>query len=133
MKHTIIPLLQQRMDKCTREQFWAVAALTAADGFLATHVDDIASKIPSCILLFAMTAATVWGILIIVDRHFAFYRNRAALASLLKGEPDVPDFLKAHGDPIRSLFTLSGVVFYLGWVVLGCVLCYVAVLTNHCS
>src|SRR6266849_222986 len=93
MKDTIISLLQQRMDKCTREQVWAVAALTAADGFLATHVADIASKIPSCILLFAMTAATAWGIFIIVDRHFAYYKNRAALASLLEGEPDVPDFL----------------------------------------
>jgi hypothetical protein len=101
MKDTIISLLQQRMDKCTREQVWAVAALTAADGFLATHVADIASKIPSCILLFAMTAATAWGIFIIVDRHFAYYKNRAALASLLEGEPDVPRLFKASWQSSR--------------------------------
>jgi len=37
MKHTILSILQQRMDKCTNEQWWAVAALTAADAFIVTR------------------------------------------------------------------------------------------------
>ena len=34
MKETILQLLQQRMDKCTTEQFWAVAMVTGLDAFV---------------------------------------------------------------------------------------------------
>ena len=126
MKPTIIPLLQQRMDKCTTEQFWAVAALTAADGFAITSAKSIVAAVTRCSVLFVLTIAVVWGVLFIIGRHRAYYKNRAAMVTLLQGEQDVPDFLKTPADP-WSFNSLSGVVFYVGWVVLGCILCYYAV------
>lgn len=123
MKDTIVPLLQQRMDKCTNEQFWAVASLTAADGFVVATHRDIAERIPPWFVLGAITTATIYGIWFVIQRHFAYYRNRKAMASLLAHEQDVPEFLK-HKPNLCSINSLSGVVFYVSWIVAGCVLCY---------
>jgi hypothetical protein len=123
MKETIITLLQQRMDKCTTEQFWAVASLTAADGFVIQS-----DKVSSGIALVAITIDTIYGVFFIFDRHFAFYRNRKLMGSLFKDERDAPDFLKTEPNPFR-FYSLSGVLFYLLWVVLG----YVAVIATRCG
>jgi len=126
MKEIIIPLLQQRMDKCTSEQFWTVGALTAADAFIITKGQVVGPKMPfSWILIALITVATVWGVRIIVSRHNAYYRNRAAMVLLLGNEKDVPDFLKNPANP-WTFNSLSGVVFYVLWVVAGWGLCFFA-------
>jgi len=76
------------MHKCTTEQFWAVASLTAADGFVIQS-----DKVSSGIALVAITIATIYGVFFIFDRHFAFYRNRKSMGSLFKDERDAPDIL----------------------------------------
>jgi hypothetical protein len=102
-------------------------------GFVATRADDLISKMPWWFLLGVMTLATVWGVFVVVDRHFAFYRNRNAMALLLESDQNVPGFLQRHVKPLGSFYTLAAVLFYVGWVVLGCVVCYFAVLTNRCT
>ena len=126
MKATMISLLQQRMDKCTNEQFWAVASLTAADAFIVTAGKNVWSKIPYPFLLGAITLVTAYGIYFIIHRHFAFYRNRTAIALLLADDPDAPDFLKTEPN-LRTFNSLSGVAFYVVWVGLGYAMCLFAI------
>jgi hypothetical protein len=127
MKDTIIQLLQQRMDKCTNEQFWAVASLTAADGFVVSSHKDIAEITPAWLVLTAISAAAIYGIWFVIQRHFAYYRNRRAMVTLLAHEHDAPDFLKRKSSPC-SANSLSGVAFFVGWILAGCILCYFAML-----
>ena len=127
MKETIINLLQKRMDKCTTEQFWAVASLTAADAFIVSSREQLLHGLPRWFLLALITFASVYGVLFVIQRHLGFYRNRDAMAALLSDERDVPEFLR--DEPRRRSFnSLSGVMFYVGWIVLGCVVCYVVTL-----
>ena len=127
MKETIIALLQQRMDKCTTEQFWAVASLTAADAFVVSGRDQLLQSLPRWVLLSLITFASAYGVLFVIQRHLGFYRNRDAMARLLADERDVPDFLR--DEPRRRSFnSLSGVMFYVGWILLGCIICYAVTL-----
>jgi hypothetical protein len=122
MKDIIIPLLQQRMDKCTNEQFWAVAVLSAADAFFISEGQGRLAAIPTWLALAMLTLGTAYGVLFIIDRHRAYYRNRDAMAKLLEGEPDVPDFMRGPSK-LRTFTALSGVSFYVGCVIVGYVLC----------
>ena len=45
-KDTLMSNLQQRMDKCTTEQFWAVAAMTALYAALISHASALPWGIP---------------------------------------------------------------------------------------
>ena len=128
MKHTILSILQQRMDKCTNEQWWAVAALTAADAFIVTRHTNVGSNLW---VFVAITVATIWGICIIIQRHFAYHRNRAAMALLVEDEQDVPAFLKSRPNAWSFRSVLSGVLFYVVWVLLGWILCSVAILADR--
>lgn len=123
MKNTIASLLQTRMDKCTAEQFWAVATLTAADSFFISQSRGALASIPRCFLLFAVAAATIYGIWFVIGRHRAYYKNRLSLASLLSDEKDAPDWLKRPPN-LSTRNSLSGVLFYVGCLVVGCILCF---------
>ena len=79
----------------------------------------------------AITAATIWGICIIIQRHFAYHRNRAAMALLVEDEQDVPAFLKSRPNAWSFRSVLSGVLFYVVWVLLGWILCSVAILADR--
>jgi hypothetical protein len=124
MKEAIVSLLQQRMDKCTTEQFWAVAILTGSDVFIITQAQNLAVKICYGILLVGISVATVWGVGFIIERHCGWYRSRVALASLLQNEPDVPRGLKTSPNFWDWKSLVFGVGFYVVWVLAGCVLCY---------
>ena len=129
----MISLLQQRMDKCTTEQFWAVAILTGTDVFIITQAQNLAAKMPYWILLLVISLVTVWGVCFIVERHFGWYRSRHVLASLLQNEPDVPERLKRFPN-FWSLNSLAfGVGFYVVWVLAGCVLCYLTAPNVSCA
>ena len=68
-----------------------MASLTAADAFIVAS-RDILSKVPWLVLT-VLTAASLYAILFVIQRHRAYYRNRDAMAVLLAGECDVPEFL----------------------------------------
>ena len=133
MKATMISILQQRMDKCTTEQFWAVAILTATDVFIVTQAQNPAAKVPYCALLTAITIATVWGVFFIWERHCGWFRNRVDLASLLQNEADLPERLKRFPKFWSFKSLVFGVGFYIAWVLSGCVLCYFAAPNVSCS
>src|SRR5437764_14677141 len=94
MKSVIVPILQQRMDKCTSEQFWAVAALLAADAFVVDKRSVLLAAFPRWALLLFVCAATAYAIWFIIQRHVGYYRYRDDLAVLLAHEQDVPEFLQ---------------------------------------
>ena len=124
MKDTLIILLQQRMDKCTTEQFWAVASLTTADGFVINCWSQITESVPAWMILGAITWATMYGAIFIISRHIAYYHNRRELARLLADVDIAPANLKRMPS-LRSYNSLSGVVFYVSWILLGCFFCFV--------
>lgn len=41
VKDALLGVLQQRMDTCTTEQFWAVGAITGLDAFLLTQAAQV--------------------------------------------------------------------------------------------
>jgi hypothetical protein len=127
MKTTIVMLLQQRMDKCTNEQFWAVAATTGMNAFLLSQKTTISSCINTTALLIILAVVTIYAIFFIINRHIGYYQNWNAMQNFLENESDVPNFMKLQLNP-RSWKQLSGVVFYISWVVLGSigvVFCYI--------
>lgn len=119
MKEAIANVLQQWMDKCTSEQFWAVATLTGFNAFIISQKEDILAALPSWGVLVAVGLATAWGLYYIIHRHVAYYFLRGELVELLKNEHGIPVFLKTRPNKWRAS-SLTGVIFYAGWVlVLG--------------
>lgn len=122
MKEALLDSLQVQMDKCTNEQFWAVASLTAADGFFITQRKDLAA-VPHWVCMTLLTISMLYGARFIIHRHIAYYRLYNERAKLLQGEPDAPAFMKETANT-RRFEALSGVTFYVGWVVAGYALCW---------
>jgi hypothetical protein len=126
MKTTILILLQQRMDKCTNEQFWAVAATTGMNAFLLSQKTTISLCINTTAIFIVLAVVTIYAISFIINRHIGYYQNSNDMQTLLENESDVPDSMKLQLNP-WSWKQLSGVVFYISWVVLGAiavVFCY---------
>ncbi|MHC4298822.1 MAG: hypothetical protein ACYS7Y_16210 [Planctomycetota bacterium] len=127
MRKTVVSILQQRMDKCTSEQFWIVAAITGMDAFLLSQRSTITAYINTVAILAVLAIVTVYGVLFVVHRHKAYYDNRDLMQTLLKNESDVPDSMKFEVNA-WSLSELTGVTFYASWVLLGSVgvaCCYI--------
>ena len=116
MKETIVSILQQRMDKCTSDQFWAVGFLTGLNAFviLQKRTNALAS-VPCWAILLGTTVFTVYGAYYIIACHRNFYLYRSEQAKLLRVEPYVPDFLKRCPSP-RELSSLRGVGLYVLWI-----------------
>jgi len=121
----MVTLLQQRMDKCTTEQFWAVTTLTGLNLFIISEKRNIVrvlqktsiiGVLPNWFILSIVTVATFYGAYFIIQRHISYYQYRADLAKLLQGEKDVPDFLKKCPDKWKG-HSLSGVLFHTGWII----------------
>jgi hypothetical protein len=119
IKAAMIALLQQRMDKCTTEQFWTVATLTAADAFLLTKGQELETHFSYSFIILALAFLTGWGMWIIINRHRYYYLNQCDLKSLLRNEKDIPYYLNQLPESTWKGDALSGVVFYLLWVVFG--------------
>ena len=116
MKDTIVSLLQQRMDKCTSEQFWAVGAITAFNGVLVTQARAVASTSLRWVLVGAVVMATAYAVYYIINRHKSYYLNRGALAELLQDAEQCPEFLKKVPNP-QDARTWTGCAFYVLWVI----------------
>lgn len=129
MKKTLIVVLQQRMDKCTSEQFWACTTLTGLNGFLLLQGDLVLTFPPGmwwvCSLLVILTG---YAIFFIIHRHISYYKLQNCFISLLEEEKALPELFTTPDQQtvlqrfLRSILALSGVMFYVFWVLLLCVL-----------
>ena len=62
MREAILQLLQQRMDKCTTEQVWAVAMFTGLDAFALHSSAAVAGPAPLAVVLHCGVAGVLWPI-----------------------------------------------------------------------
>lgn len=127
MKTTILNILQQRMDKCTNEQFWSVAAISGMDAFLMSQKATITSCINSTAIFIVLAVVSIYAIFYIFNRHISYYRNKRIMQTLLENENDVPNSMKLKVNS-WSWNRLIGLIFYITWIVLGAigvVLCYI--------
>ena len=127
MKAAIINLLQQWADKCTAEQFWAVATLTGMNAFVITQKRDLLDVSPAWAVIAVVTILTIYGTYYVIHRHVSYYFFRAELAKLLGDEEEAPEFLKKC-PPVWKGSSLSGVVFYVVWIVSLWVLSIIVIL-----
>lgn len=122
MKETLIAVLQQRMDKCTSEQFWACATLSGLNVFLLLQKDLVLS-VPAGLWFgcSAVVILTAYGTFFIIHRHISYYKLQDSLISLLDDEEEVPQVFIRPGQQtvlqriLRSILALSGVTFYAVW------------------
>lgn len=126
LKKTLIDLLQKRMDKCTNEQFWAVATLSALDAFVLTHHKLLLMTLALWVPLLLVTAPAAYACWFIIQRHRGYYFYRHQLSELLRDEEGIPGFLVGPS-PRSRVNTYSGIAFYLG-IVLSFWMCVVGVL-----
>jgi hypothetical protein len=105
-------------EKCTAEQHWVVASVTAVDAAFVAAAERLSftiwlSAFASVILLVALA----FGIYFIRLRHKAYYFYRDAVAELLKGT-EVPRVLKEPADR-STAEARSGMLLYCSWIVLS--------------
>jgi hypothetical protein len=104
-------------EKCTAEQHWVVASVTAVD---AAFVAAAARLHPEFWLtgfaIVVLIVACVIGLRFIKRRHNDYYFYRDAIATLLK-EKNVPTILKKPANR-NTPEAHSGVVLYSLWIVL---------------
>lgn len=120
MKDKIAEILQSRMDKCTNEQFWATGAITGLYAFLLTQSSTISKDIPNWAVLGTCVGVAAYGIYFVIHRHISFYELLASLAKLLNDEPTAPSSLKTCPNKWKG-HALSGMAFYVGCIVIGCI------------
>ena len=117
MKEALLNLLQQRADKCTTEQFWAVATLSGMNAFVISQKRDLLTALPPWAIILIITIPTIYGTLYVIHRHTRYYVYRGALATLLQDEASAPVFLKTCPPTWKGKSSLSGVLFYVMWIV----------------
>jgi len=116
MKNTILAILQQRMDKCTKEQFWAVGIITALDGFVFSKTLHILNLLPSWLVVTVLLAFGLYSIFYVLHRHKSYYNYRDSFVSLIKDAQDVPEHMKLAKSPWGGS-SLIGTGFYVVWLV----------------
>jgi drug/metabolite transporter (DMT)-like permease len=118
MRAEIVGILQTRMDKCTTEQFWAVAAVATLNAYLLSGKDAIRSSFPVWAVLVIVIAVAGYAIYFVVNRHTAYVTLGNGLADLLADDESLPAFLRERHDPWKS-HSLSGFVFYCGGILVS--------------
>lgn len=114
IKAASMTVLQQRMDKCTSEQIWAVSVLAGVGALVITQRTDILRWHAEWAVLAVLTVLTFYGGIFIIHRHNAYAMMYDTFASLVESEPEenVPGPLKRRADR-RSYGHFSGVSFYV--------------------
>ena len=130
MKDTILSILQQRMDKCTNEQFWAVASLTAIDGFFISERADSRFAFSDYWSIVTVVFSALYGVWFVWRRHWGYYDYRDDMAKLLKNEKEAPEFMKMTSKR-WTLGALSGVVFYIVFILLGASGCLLTIIKQN--
>src|SRR5205809_41108 len=121
-------------EKCTAEQHWVVASVTAVDAAIIAGAEHLEFCI--CVRLFAtilLIIGLVCGVWFIRLRHNAYYFYRDAMANMLKDEEYLPRELREPANR-GTKEALSGLVVYSLWIVLtsGFALALVECLTRRC-
>jgi len=117
MKDALLGVLQQRMDKCTTEQFWAVGAITGFDAFLLPQAAQVKIVIPPCLVIGVVVLLAVYGLYFTISRHVGYFLLYDRFIDLLKDDADVPKMFKGYPSRWKG-HNLSGVVFYCIWIIL---------------
>ena len=118
MREALVTILQQRMDKTTTEQFWAVGAFTALSALLLVESSAFKRLFAGGIVAATTLALAVYAIIFVVQRHTAYYRLRKDLADLLDDEDEAPSWM--YEQPTGWKWPQwSGVVFYTGWILIA--------------
>jgi len=115
LTEALLPVLQQRMDKCTSEQFWAVGAITGLDAFLLTQANEIRDLLPSWAVVAGAGLLAAYGFYFIIHRHIGYFELYDRVVDLIKDDPASPEMFKAYPSRWRG-HSLSGVAFYCIWV-----------------
>jgi hypothetical protein len=115
VEETLINWIQTRMDKCTSEQFWAVAAITGLNYFLVSQSSIIQKSELHNYVIVALVLLSPYGIYFVVHRHVSWFRLECELRKLLKDKTIAPKMLtkEIHW---WSFTCLSGVLFYTVWI-----------------
>src|SRR6266849_4432170 len=113
----VFAYLQAYAEKCTAEQHWVVAAVTAADGAFVAAAEHL--QFSSCIRVFAATVlivALLAGVWLVWLRHSAYFFYRDEIAKML----ETKDYLASQLRKPATRTTpgaLSGAVIYSLWVI----------------
>jgi hypothetical protein len=118
IKDALLGVLQQRMDKCTTEQFWAVGAITGLDAFLLTQAAQVRLVLQSYLVIATVVLLALYGLYFIINRHVGYFYLYDKLVDLIKDDPDAPKMFKAYPSRWKG-HSISGVVFYCIWVALA--------------
>jgi hypothetical protein len=109
----LLDLYQLRMDKCAAEQFWAMAMITAMNGFVLLYTKRLLEVINIKMLVTGILGSTILFCGYIISRHIIYMHYDSLANELIKqiGEgmkspvPDVEGYRKV-------LALWSGVSFY---------------------
>jgi hypothetical protein len=123
-------------EKCTAEQHWVVASVTAIDAAFVAAAEHLPfATWLTAFATFILLVALASGVYFIRLRHKAYYFYRDAIATLLK-EKDVPTVLKEPANK-NTREARSGVRLYYLWIILtscfAVAVLLVKGLTNRCS
>ena len=117
MKETLVSVFQQRMDKCTYEQFWLCAVITGLNGFIVSQRDNIVGVVSLWSIILALLFLVSYGIFYLMHRHISHYKNRDIFLELIKGQNDVLDMLGKPNKPY-DFYSFIGTGFYIAWIIL---------------
>jgi fatty acid desaturase len=117
-KGDLLRMFQQRMDKCTNEQFWAVATLSALYATAITQAAAALPGVPRWLIAVALSASAFYGLFFVGHRHKAYYDYRKDISKLVGDCPFAPDFMKTIGSA-WELSRLTGIIFYSAWIIGG--------------
>ena len=118
MRDGLLGVLQQRMDKCTSEQFWAVGAITGLDAFLLSQTTQVKAVLQPWAVMLIVVLLSVYGTYFIIHRHVGYFDLYDRLVDLIKDEPEAPTMFKGYPSRWKG-HSLSGMVFYCAWVAIA--------------
>lgn len=116
MKDTLVNILQQRMNKCTTEIFWAVAVITGFCALIVTQKPSFLKVMPYWIFIVAILIMVLYGIFYIIHRHLTYYLDAQDLVSLIRDIPYCPKRMKREPKPWK-LRSFTGTAFYILWII----------------
>jgi hypothetical protein len=114
---TVFVHLQACAEKCTAEQHWVVASVTAVDAAFVAAAEH--AQFGLCMRLFAATiliVALVAGLCLVWLRHCAYFFYRDAIAKMLETKHYLPSELREPATR-NTLSGLSGALIYSLWII----------------
>lgn len=106
MDDSFINIYQTRMDKCTREQFWAVALLSSMNGFVIIQKDVLISVLCPVHIVIGIIFATLICAAFIISRHFIYLHYDKLIKPIIGSKIKLKSITK-------NTAMLSGVFLYI--------------------